>query len=151
VKVTIGSHELSANQDVTQVVEVLDPFDKDRRLQALLKQYHSSKSNRVIIFVLYKKEAIRLEPFLRSKGFNVDSIHADKNQYERTKALEGFKSGQKPLLVATDVAARGLDVPNVEYVINYTFPLTIEDYVHRIGRTGRAGKKVRFVTRLVCF
>merc|ERR1711981_1489647 len=61
-------------------------------------------------------------------------------QVARTAALAAFKDGTKPLLIATDVAARGLDIPNVEYVINYGFPVTIEDYVHRIGRTGRAGK-----------
>jgi Helicase conserved C-terminal domain len=67
------------------------------------------------------------------------AIHGDKRQDERTAALEDFKQGRIPLLVATDVAARGLDIPHVDHVINYSFPLTVEDYVHRIGRTGRAG------------
>ena len=70
----------------------------------------------------------------------VAGIHGDIGQGQRTRAVEGFKSGAVPLLVATDVAARGLDIPDVEAVINYSFPLTTEDYVHRIGRTGRAGK-----------
>lgn len=70
------------------------------------------------------------------------AIHGDLSQAERIEALKRFTSGQVPLLIATDVAARGLDIPKVEFVINYTFPLTIEDYVHRIGRTGRAGAKV---------
>lgn len=68
------------------------------------------------------------------------SIHGDISQVQRTQAVESFKSGKVPLLIATDVAARGLDIPDVEVVINYSFPLTTEDYVHRIGRTGRAGK-----------
>ena len=68
------------------------------------------------------------------------------NQHERIASLESFKSGITPLLVATDVAARGLDIPNVEHVINYTFPLTIEDYIHRIGRTGRGGKSGKALT-----
>ncbi len=68
------------------------------------------------------------------------AIHGDINQRQRTEAVEHFKSGSVPLLIATDVAARGLDIPDVEAVINYSFPLTTEDYVHRIGRTGRAGK-----------
>lgn len=68
------------------------------------------------------------------------AIHGDISQGARTAAIAGFKSGAVPLLVATDVAARGLDIPDVEAVINYSFPLTTEDYVHRIGRTGRAGK-----------
>lgn len=136
-----------------QIVEVIEPFDKDARLDQLLKEYHKSRSNRVLIFVLYKKEATRVEQMLRRKGWMVQAIHGavlvcssiltvegDASQHERTKAMNQFKDGSQPLLVATDVAARGLDIPNVEYVINFTFPLTIEDYVHRIGRTGRAGK-----------
>merc|ERR1712112_809130 len=92
------------------------------------------------IFVLYKKEAARVEMNLKRSGWKVSSIHGDKSQEARTQAVEQFKSGEVPLLVATDVAARGLDIPGVDFVINYSFPLTIEDYVHRIGRTGRAGK-----------
>ena len=70
----------------------------------------------------------------------VDQIHGDKHQTDRAFTMTKFRRGEVRVLVATDVAARGLDIPNVEYVINYSFPLTIEDYVHRIGRTGRAGK-----------
>jgi len=68
-------------------------------------------------------------------------VHGDKAQHDRTNALALFKEGKCPLMIATDVASRGLDIPDVEVVINYSFPLTTEDYVHRIGRTGRAGKK----------
>lgn len=143
VKVTIGSADLSANRSVTQLVDVLDGQEKDAKLLELLRKYHSTKKNRVIIFALYKKEAVRLEEYLNRKGYKAQGLHADKKQWERTQTLEQFKDGSMPLLVATDVAARGLDIPNVEYVINYTFPLKIEDYVHRIGRTGRAGKTVR--------
>merc|ERR1712128_364605 len=81
-----------------------------------------------------------VEDELRHSGYRVSTIHGDKTQWERTKALEKFKEGKINVLVATDVAARGLDIPDVEYVINYSFLLTIEDYVHRIGRAGRAGK-----------
>ena len=77
---------------------------------------------------------------LKSKGFSVMGLHGDMSQSARMDALQRFKSGASTLLVATDVAARGLDIPNVAAVINYTFPLTIEDYIHRIGRTGRAGR-----------
>jgi len=141
VKVTIGSEDLSANHNVTQIVEVIDEFARDARLDQLLKQYHKSRSNRVLIFVLYKKEASRVERMLQSRGWKAQALHGDISQTERTRAMNSFKDGSQPLLVATDVAARGLDIPNVEYVINYSFPLTIEDYVHRIGRTGRGGKK----------
>jgi len=137
---------LSANKRVKQTVEVIDDYAREARLKSLLEK-HSKKNNkknpyRILIFALYKKEAARLESTLARSGYSglVTSIHGDKAQDARTKALHEFKSGICPLLVATDVAARGLDIPNVELVINYTFPLTIEDYVHRIGRTGRAGK-----------
>lgn len=140
VKVTIGSLDLAANRRVKQIVEVVDGKQKDAKLRDLLKMYHSSGTNKIIIFVLYKKEAARVEDMLRQRGFNAQGIHSDKSQQDRTRVLDSFKAGKCPLLVATDVAARGLDVPNVEYVINYSFPLTVEEYVHRIGRTGRAGK-----------
>lgn len=77
-----------------------------------------------------------MEGMLRSKGFSVGGLHGDLSQAARMEALNNFKTGKTGLLVATDVAARGLDIPNVAAVINYTFPLTIEDYIHRIGRTG---------------
>jgi len=139
VRVTIGSTELTSNTRITQYVDCCKPYEKDGRLQELLKKVHK-KGNKILLFALYKKEAARLETTLARKGYKVGSIHGDKNQLDRQKALEDFKKGTVPLLVATDVAARGLDIPNVEHVINVTFPLTIEDYVHRIGRTGRGGK-----------
>ena len=110
------------------------------RVLQLLKKFHGNRDNRVLVFALYKKEAARLERMLQQKGWKCSSIHGDKSQEQRNKALDDFKTNRCPLLVATDVAARGLDIPDVECVINFTFPLTIEDYVHRIGRTGRAGK-----------
>jgi len=131
---------LSANKRVTQIVEVIEDRARDARLRQLLNQYHSSRDNRILIFALYKKEVERLENQLKRDGWKCTSIHGNKAQDARTRALEEFKSGKCPLMVATDVAARGLDIPNVEVVLNFTFPLTIEDYVHRIGRTGRAGK-----------
>jgi ATP-dependent RNA helicase DBP3 len=139
VKVTVGSENLSANLAVTQIVEVIDNREKDKRLLQLLDKYHKTRKNKVLVFALYKKEASRLENFLQNRGFSVVSIHGDMTQIARNQAFEEFRSGKTPLLVATDVAARGLDIKDVEYVINYTFPLTIEDYIHRIGRTGRAG------------
>ncbi|CAG8563265.1 5754_t:CDS:2 [Acaulospora morrowiae] len=140
VRITIGSKELSANNNVTQIVEVVEDKDRDKLLVSLLEKYHNRR-NRVLVFVLYKKEASRVENMLASKGYEALSIHGDKSQFQRSEALKAFKDGIYPLLIATDVAARGLDIPDVEYVINYSFPLTIEDYVHRIGRTGRAGNK----------
>eukprot|EP00934_Nitzschia_sp_Nitz4_P007316 Nitzschia sp. Nitz4//scaffold61_size107673//13024//14763//NITZ4_004223-RA/size107673-processed-gene-0.51-mRNA-1//1//CDS//3329555674//7306//frame0 len=130
---------LSANKRVVQKIEVIEDRQREQRLIALLRKYQGKKE-RILVFALYKKEAERLEFTLKRNGFNVCSIHGNKNQQARTQALSDFKAGTNPIMVATDVAARGLDIPNVEVVLNYTFPLTIEDYVHRIGRTGRAGK-----------
>jgi len=91
---------------------------------------------------LYKKETAWLETFLRDKGYDkVCALQGDMTQDKREKAIADFKAAKRTLLIATDVASRGLDVQDVELVINYTFPLTIEDYVHRIGRTGRGGKQ----------
>lgn len=163
VKIAIGDNpdgELRANIKVTQQVEVVDPRDKEQRLLKLLKQYQSGKqkTDRILVFCLYKKEASRIEGFIRSRGLSVAGIHGDLSQEARTKALTNFRNGSVPLLVATDVAARGLDIPAVKVVINVTcklfssdvqprkqlmtsaVPLTAEDYVHRIGRTGRAGQ-----------
>lgn len=145
-RVNIGADTLAASHSVSQVVEVIDPTARDARLLSLLSQHHSSRRNRVLIFVLYKKEAPRVESLLTRKGWKACSIHGDISQVQRQRAVEDFKSGEVPLLIATDVAARGLDIPDVEVVINYSFPLTTEDYVHRIGRTGRAGKKGLAVT-----
>ena len=151
VKVTIGdnaSGELRANNRIVQEIEVMTQMDKQPRLIELLRQYQSgeNKNDRILVFCLYKKEATRIEEFIRRRGFNVGGIHGDLNQQKRTESLEAFKAGKVPTLVATDVAARGLDIPAVKVVINVTFPLTAEDYVHRIGRTGRAGQDGRAIT-----
>lgn len=139
VTVTIGgglSSDLRANDRIKQIVEVVKPQDKESRLLSLLNQYQRGKNrtDRILVFCLYKKEAMRIERMIRSKGFNVGGIHGDLSQNERIKSLEAFKAGSVPLLIATDVAARGLDIPSVKLVLNVTFPLTVEDYVHRIGR-----------------
>mmetsp|Transcript_42249 Transcript_42249/g.88699 ORF Transcript_42249/g.88699 Transcript_42249/m.88699 type:complete len:380 (+) Transcript_42249:504-1643(+) len=133
---------LSANKRVAQTVEVIEDRAREPRLRELLKKYTGGKrkNDRLLLFALYKKEAARLEGTLNRWGFSCASIHGDKTQDARNRALAEFKDGSCPILVASDVDARGLDIPDVEVVLNYTFPLTIEDYVHRIGRTGRAGK-----------
>merc|ERR1719499_386382 len=142
IKVTIGTDDLTANTRIKQVVEVIDERDKPEKLMKCLEKYtNADTKNRMIVFVLKKMDAGEVENELWNKGYNVVSIHGDKTQWERTNALEKFKRGTANVLVATDVAARGLDIPDVEVVINFSFPLTIEDYVHRIGRTGRAGKE----------
>ncbi|KAG2345414.1 DEAD-domain-containing protein [Suillus weaverae] len=154
VRVTVGSDDLTANSRVEQVVEVFDdPREKDNRLLKRLKDLSHKKTSRkgsdearILIFALYKKEATRIEQSLRRAGYDVGALHGDMSQNARMDALEKFKTGETGLLVATDVAARGLDIPNVGAVINYTFPLTVEDYVHRIGRTGRGGRSGKSIT-----
>ncbi|KAF7340191.1 ATP-dependent RNA helicase DBP3 [Mycena venus] len=154
VRVTVGSDDLTANSRVTQVVEVFDDArSKDNRLLGHLRTLGHKKTTktggeeaRILVFALYKKEASRVEQRLRQEGYSVGALHGDLSQTARMEALERFKNGTTGLLVATDVAARGLDIPNVGAVINYTFPLTIEDYIHRIGRTGRGGKSGKSIT-----
>ena len=131
---------LSANKRVKQIIQVVDDMKRPSRLRQILNQVHKSQTQRLLLFCLYKKEAERMEYSLQREGWKCCSIHGNKHQQARTAALQQFKDGSCPLMIATDVAARGLDIPNVHVVINYTFPLTIEDYVHRIGRTGRAGQ-----------
>jgi len=139
VKVVVGSEDLAANHDVMQIVEVLEDRARDERLQTLLEKYHKSRKNRVLVFVLYKKEASRVENMLQRRGWKAVSISGDKAQNARNQALSQFKDGSCPLLIATDVAARGLDIPHVKHVINFDLPSDVEEYVHRIGRTGRMG------------
>jgi ATP-dependent RNA helicase RhlE len=111
------------------------------RKRYLLKQLLEDPSmTQVLVFVATKFGASRLAVWLEREGINATAIHGDKSQQERTKALEAFKSGQARILVATDVAARGLDIDDLPHVINYELPRVAEDYIHRIGRTGRAGK-----------
>ncbi|RPA83208.1 DEAD-domain-containing protein [Ascobolus immersus RN42] len=151
-RITIGDRgdeetgELRANTRIKQIVEVLeDPRAKERKLLTLLKEYDTT--TKILVFCLYKKEAARVEQLLRNNARqNVVAIQGDMAQPARTASLNAFKSGQASVLVATDVAARGLDIPDVKLVVNLTFPLTIEDYVHRIGRTGRAGGEGTAIT-----
>jgi ATP-dependent RNA helicase DBP3 len=98
---TVGSVDLTANVNITQRVEVLDPKGKDSRLLTLLKDYHKSKKNRVLVFALYKKEAARLENLLQRQGYHVKAIHGDLSQEKRTEAINGFRDGSCPLLIAT--------------------------------------------------
>jgi len=105
--------------------------------------------SQVLVFVDTKLVCSRLAHFLARHEIAADAIHGDKSQQQRTETLEGFKSGRIRVLVATDVAARGLDIDDLPYVINFELPHTAEDYVHRIGRTGRAGRKGNAVS-LVC-
>ena len=126
----------ATNDNVTQKVYEVAQSDKEALLIQLLKAANASQ---VIIFTKTKITASRLSRSLAREGIAADAIHGDKTQQERIKALDGFKAGTITALVATDVAARGLDISELPMVINYEIPSAPEDYVHRIGRTGRAG------------
>lgn len=128
----------STSENITQVVmEVKHRDDKISHLLDLLS--NNQGSGLTLIFVETKRNADELSDFLQNQNLPATSIHGDRTQRERERALEMFRTGRCPILVATAVAARGLDIPNVTHVINYDLPTDIDDYVHRIGRTGRAG------------
>jgi len=125
-----------AAQDITQSVEYVETREKPA---TLVKHLQSIQDGLILVFVQTKLSADTLEFKLSEQGFPATSIHGDRSQREREEALELFKCGKCPILVATDVASRGLDISGVTHVFNYDMPNTIDDYVHRIGRTGRVG------------
>ncbi|PPS16882.1 hypothetical protein GOBAR_AA03690 [Gossypium barbadense] len=137
VQVNIGSvDELAANKSITQYVEVVPQMEKERRLEQILQA--QERGSKVIIFCSTKRLCDQLARSL-GRNFGAVAFHGDKSQNERDWVLSQFRTGKSPILVATDVAARGLDIKDIRVVINFDFPTGIEDYVHRIGRTGRAG------------
>merc|ERR1712130_686231 len=122
---------------IRQYVEVVSPGDKKHRLRRLLEKVMDG--SKILIFAQTKRDGDDLTREMRMDGFPALCIHGDKKQEEREWVLKEFKEGKSPILVATDVTSRGLDVKDIKYVINYDFPNQIEDYIHRVGRTGRAG------------
>lgn len=140
VQVRIGSLEISANHNIKQIIEFVEDSSKYQLLSRGLKEILKPNA-KVIIFTETKRKCDSLSRDLQSEGIKCASIHGDKTQFEREKALKGFKEGSITILIATDVASRGLDVKDINYVINYDLPKNIEDYIHRIGRTARAGAK----------
>ena len=140
VHINIGSIELTASHNIKQTVEVVKPFEKRQKLNKLLQSIMDGKS-KILIFTETKKGCDDLTRDLRMAGMPALCIHGDKSQSERDWVLQEFRESKSPIMIATDVASRGLDVKDIVYVINYDLPRQIEDYVHRIGRTGRAGAK----------
>jgi len=135
----------STSENITQKVVWVEEHDKRSFLLDLMDAAGlgakdlDGEASRTLVFVETKRGADSLDEFLHREGFPVTSIHGDRTQREREEALRRFKSGQTPIIVATAVAARGLDIPNVKHVINFDMPSDVEEYVHRIGRTGRMG------------
>ncbi|KAH8416328.1 hypothetical protein KR222_008281 [Zaprionus bogoriensis] len=152
IQINIGSLELSANHNIRQYVEVCAEHEKGSKLKDLLSHIYDQAGapGKIIIFVATKKKVDELARFINAFGVGVGSIHGDKSQMDRDNVLNDFRSGRANILVATDVAARGLDVDGIKYVINFDFPQSSEDYIHRIGRTGRkhsTGTSYAFFTR----
>lgn len=126
----------STSQNITQKVELVEDHEKRSALLDILQTHEGGLT---LIFVETKRMADALSEYLIQQNYHATAIHGDRTQRERERALEFFRNGRCPIMVATAVAARGLDIPNVTHVINYDLPTDIDDYVHRIGRTGRAG------------
>jgi ATP-dependent RNA helicase DDX5/DBP2 len=158
VEIRFGDvHNLNANQNIAQDIRVLEEGDKMEELKKVLTEINPGGRmetiQKTIIFVATKITCEQLANDLWNAGYAVDALHGDRQQFQRTKVMDQFKRSQLRILVATDVAARGLDVKDIEVVINYDFPpgaSAVEDYVHRIGRTARgsttSGKAVTFFT-----
>ena len=139
----------SENSTAENVKQTVYPVDQSRKRELLI---HSIKENnwfQVLVFIKTKRAADKLTRQLNKKGILSDTIHGNKTQAARSKALENFKKGKAQVLVATDVAARGIDIDLLPVVINFNLPMVAEDYIHRIGRTARAGKKGEAIS-LVC-
>ena len=135
VNVTTGTKSSdNVHQDIIKVSGSENKFD------VLLDLLNKASFEKVILFAETKRTADNISKKLRKSGLRSDVIHGNKSQNYRTKAIKSFKSGKTRILVATDVAARGIDVDNVTHVVNYQLPRTMDSYIHRIGRTGRAGK-----------
>jgi ATP-dependent RNA helicase DDX3X len=126
----------SASKDVKQIIEYVEEQDKTA---TLIRHLSDVKDGLILVFVETKRAADKIEYDLICERFPATSIHGDRSQKEREDALAAFRSGRFPILVATDVASRGLDISGVTHVFNYDMPKNLDDYVHRIGRTGRVG------------
>ncbi len=137
------------NQTADQVEQILHPVDRTRKRELLTHLIESQNWRQALVFTRTKHVANRLTTQLQNSGITATAIHGNKSQGARTQALKSFKNGKVRILVATDVAARGLDIQQLPHVVNFELPDTPEDYVHRIGRTGRAGNEGEAIS-LVC-
>ena len=125
-------------EEIEQRLIDVDEFDKDA---LLLKLIQAGDMSTVLVFTGTRRKASWVKSRLRDANVMAEELHSDIPQKQREKTLARYREGKFSILVATDVAARGLDIPTISHVVNYDLPVTSEDYVHRIGRTGRAGRK----------
>ena len=137
------------NSTVKAVKQWVVPVDKKRKPELFLRLLKDRKWGQVLVFVKTRKGVDELVATLLTKKIKADAIHGDKAQAARQRALDSFKAGEVQILVATDVAARGLDIDDLPQVVNFDLPIVAEDYIHRIGRTGRAGASGEAIS-LVC-
>ena len=138
-----------SNTTVQRIKQVIHPVGRGKKKQVLLHIINENQWNQVLVFTRTKFGANNVAEFLTKNGVTAMALHGNKSQSARTQALAGFKTGELRALVATDIAARGIDIDELPHVVNYEIPNVSEDYVHRIGRTGRAGREGHAVS-LVC-
>jgi ATP-dependent RNA helicase RhlE len=132
--------EVAARNSIADnLTQVLYPVDQDRKADLLIHLIRRDSMEQVLVFTRSKLGASRLASYLDRRGVSCSAIHGDRSQQERTRALEAFRGRFVKVLVATDVASRGLDIADLPYVVNFELPYEPQDYIHRIGRTGRAG------------
>jgi len=153
IQVSVGSalSNIKANHRVEQIIECLEGgnYEKENKLYAILRDdryYGKAALQKVLVFAGTKKQCDFLHKMLRNDGYRVTVIHGDKQQFERDEALASFKEGRTTIMIATDVASRGIHVNDIGLVLNFDMPQNIEDYVHRIGRTARCGKTGRAIS-----
>jgi ATP-dependent RNA helicase RhlE len=145
-----ASVDVAARNSAAELVEhLVHPVDRERKRALLSHLIRTHKLDQVLVFTRTKHGANRLSEQLETDGISASAIHGNKSQPQRIKALADFKEGRIKVLVATDIAARGLDISQLPHVVNYELPQVAEDYVHRIGRTGRAGTEGMALS-LVC-
>ncbi|VVC90912.1 unnamed protein product [Leptidea sinapis] len=141
IQVNVGSTDLTANHNITQHVHIVEHHSKMDKFKEIMHAVSGDGFGKILVFTNTKRFVDNLELTLKRNGWPAVGIHGDKTQYQRDVIINKFRSGRTNILVATDVAARGLDVDGITHVINYDFPQTSEDYIHRIGRTGRSQNK----------
>ena len=141
VQVRIGSLNLAANHQIKQYIEFVEDQDKFGLLIKVLSSVSRKSDTKVVVFAETKRGCESLYRQLRDKQWPAEAIHGDKSQRERDNIIKAFRTGESRILIATDVASRGLDVKDISHVVNYDFPKQVEDYIHRIGRTARAGAR----------
>jgi ATP-dependent RNA helicase DeaD len=139
----VGQNESTTNNVIEQIYYVINESQRD---EAIVKLLETEKIKKCIVFCRMKREVDRLTEYLKALGFNASGLHGDLEQMQRDEVIKAYRRNQIQIMVATDVAARGLDVKQVTHVFNYHIPFDPQSYVHRIGRTGRAGKEGKAIT-----